>query len=104
MRGALDAIGGKGLGPTIGLPSGPAFVPASGTPPKPLEPRPSPPRLDPDELELLLAWKPDAALNRDTRLRLRREPEAVVLVLTSAATAPQEQSVRLPPARPRSSD
>jgi hypothetical protein len=54
--------------------------------------------------ELLLAWKPAAALDRDARLRLRREPEAVVFVLTSAATAPEEQSIELPRARPSSSD
>jgi hypothetical protein len=60
--------------------------------------------LNPRQLELLRAWKPAATLDGDARLRLRREPEAVLFVLTRAATAPQEERVPLEPRRPLTPD
>ena len=56
------------------------------------------------QVELLRAWKPGTRVDANARLGLRREPEAVVFILTTEATAPQEERVPLEPGRSPTSD
>jgi hypothetical protein len=47
------------------------------------------------QMELMRGWKPTAPVDDGTRLRLRREPEAVVFTMTTEHPAPLEERVPL---------